>query len=124
MAQRPPGLANKSRAMRLSITDSSNELRVMYILCRLQMILLITPARVNVRFLTVFSICITPSVGSTALIVHINNESVILLGRVPEKSKVASFLELVLELEFQALMMYRVRVPMCRKVSEYYSQSI
>lgn len=48
------------------------------------MILLITSARVGVKFLTVFSIYMIPTVESTALIVHINNESVILLGRVPE----------------------------------------
>ena len=69
--------------MRLSIAAPSNELRVMYISCQEQIILLITSARVNAKFLTVFSIYRIPTVESSALILHINNESVI-LGRLPE----------------------------------------
>lgn len=38
---------------------------------------LITPANVSSKFLTVFSICMIPSTGYPALIIHINNESII-----------------------------------------------
>lgn len=58
IAQRPLWWANKkSEAMRFFITISPNELKLMFIACRAKMILL-SSARVNAKFLTVFSIYI------------------------------------------------------------------
>lgn len=56
MAQRPLWWANKkSEAMRLVIAVSSNELKLMFIAYRTKMILLISFARIDAKFLTVFS---------------------------------------------------------------------
>lgn len=84
-AHRPPWLANKkSKAMRLSITTSFKELRLMSIASRENILLLITSARVNAKFLTIVFLYTIPMARSTSLIVHMNSESVILLDSMPE----------------------------------------
>lgn len=65
----------KSKAVKLLLTTFANELRLTCVLSRTKVILLITSSRVNVKILTVFSIYRIPTLGSDALIIHINSES-------------------------------------------------
>lgn len=69
--------------MRLFIT-TANELRLMYIISRTEVMLLITSVRANIKFLVVFSTHMVPTVGNATLIIHINNEPVILPDRIRE----------------------------------------
>lgn len=106
--------------MQLSTTAHANELRLIYIPSRAGMVSLITSARVNDKFLTVFSIYIILTIRKTALIVRKNNESVIPPSKVPETSKVASFWSLYLRQNFHPWVVYRIRVSVYKQVLEYY----
>lgn len=81
MTQTAPWLASKESAARqLSIVTHANVLRLISVPSG------ITNNSVKVcdRFLPIFSICMVPTDGDTALTVLINNQSVIPLGCEPE----------------------------------------
>lgn len=67
MAQMPPWLANKKpRKMHLSITTHANELQLICIPSRAEMVSLKNSALVSNKFLIVFSLCMILTTGDPA----------------------------------------------------------
>lgn len=84
----------------MSIITHANELRLIYISSASEMVSLITSAKVSDKFFTIFSMFMIPADGNTALIVCINNESVIYQVEYLNNKGWHCFLELVSESEF------------------------
>lgn len=82
VAQMLSRLVNKKSS--LSITTLAKKLRLIYIPFKIEVILFKIHARIKMMHVLQPFVCMIPVIGSTALIVCINNKSVTPPGIVPE----------------------------------------
>lgn len=103
-------MANKKpRTMQLSIATYANELRWIYVPSRSEIVSL-TSAKLSDVFLCSLFYLYDATGRSTALIIHINNELVILLDSVPKIINSDLILELRCEYKFPSPLINRLRV--------------